>query len=98
MLELFKKKKLSSNDDTKTTVTKVVTSATQNISNDELSFVEDEIEKSFKRPSKYQKTIHEKNKAKLEFRLIDMELLQQLRSLLQSIANILSTKCKFPEK
>ena len=59
-LEYFKKKKLSSNDDIEITVTKVITSANQNISNAELSLVEDEIEKSVKRTSKYQKRIPEK--------------------------------------
>ena len=61
-LEYFKKKKLSSNDDIEITVTKVITSANQNISNVELSLVEDEIEKSVKRTSKYQKRIPEKIK------------------------------------
>ena len=51
-LEYFKKKKLSSSYDTENSVTNVVTSATQNISNAELSPVEDEIENSAKRPSK----------------------------------------------
>ena len=46
-LEYFKKKS-SSNDGTEITVSKVVTSATQNISNAELSLVEDEIEKPVK--------------------------------------------------
>ena len=61
-LEYFKKKKLSSNDDIEITVTKVITFANQNISNAELSLVEDEIEKSVKRTSKYQKRIPEKIK------------------------------------
>ena len=43
-LEYFKKNKLSSSDNTEITVTKVVTSATQIISDAELSLVEDEIE------------------------------------------------------
>ena len=64
-LEYFKKKKFSSNDDTEITVTKVVTSATQNISNAELSFIEYKIEKSVKRPSKHQKTIPKKMKRKV---------------------------------
>ena len=58
-LEYFKKKKLSSSYDTENSVTNVVTSATQNISNAELSPVEDEIENFVKPPSKYEKTIHE---------------------------------------
>ena len=59
-LDYFKKKKFSSNDNIEITVTKVVTSTTQNTSNAELSLFEEEIEKSSKRPSKYQKTIPEK--------------------------------------
>ena len=43
-LEYFKNNKLSSSDNTEITVTKVVASATQIISNAELSLVEDEIE------------------------------------------------------
>ena len=82
-LEYFKKKTLSSNDHTEITVTKVVNSATKNISNNELSLVEDKIEKSIKRPSKYEKTV---------LKLLVLELLQQLRSLFQSIANSPSTQ------
>ena len=98
-LKYFKKKKLSSNDDTEITVTKVTTSATQNISNAELYPVEDEIKKSVKRPSKYQ-NILQKSKEKLEFMLIVLELRQQLRSLLQSILNTLlnSWEIKFKER
>ena len=61
-LDYCKKKKLSSNDDTKITVTKVVTSSTQTISNAELSLVKEEIEKSVKQTSKYLKTIPKKIK------------------------------------
>ena len=50
------------NDDSEITVTEVVASTTQNISNAEFSLVEDEIGNSAKRPSKYQKTIPEKFK------------------------------------
>lgn len=50
------------NDGSEITVTEVVASTTQNISNAEFSLVEDEIENSAKRPSKYQKTIPEKFK------------------------------------
>ena len=52
----FKKKKLSSSYDTENSVTNVVTFATQNISNAELSPVEDEIENSVKRPSRKEST------------------------------------------
>ena len=56
-------------------------------------------QKPVKRPSKYQKAIPEKIKLEMEFMLIVLELLQQLRSLLQSIANTLSTEqLKFLEK
>ena len=61
-LEYFKKRKLSSSYDTENSVTNVVTFATQNISNAELSPGEDEIENFVKPPSKYEKTIHEKIK------------------------------------
>ena len=50
------------NDGSEITVTEVVASTTQNISNAEFSLVEDEIENSAKRPSKSQKTIPEKFK------------------------------------
>ena len=59
-LEYLKKKKYSSNDDTEITATKIAISGTQTISIAELSLVEDEIKKSVKRPSKYQKTVPEK--------------------------------------
>ena len=90
-LKYFKKNKLSSNDDTEITVTKVTTSATQNISKAELYPVDDEIKKSVKRPSNYQKIL-QKSKEKLEFMLIVLELRQQLRSLLQSISNTILTE------
>ena len=62
ILEYFKKRKLSSNVDTEITVNNVVTSTTLNILKVELSLVEDEIGKSVKQPSKYQKRIPEKIK------------------------------------
>ena len=45
---VLQEKKKSSNDDAEVTVSKVVTSTTLNISNAELSLVEDEIEKPVK--------------------------------------------------
>ena len=55
-LEYFKRKDLASKDDT-IQITKIVTSATNNISNTELHLVEDEIKKSVKHLTKYQKEI-----------------------------------------
>ena len=74
--------KHSANGGTEIIVIKVVTSISQNILNAELSLVKDEIEMFVKQPSKYQKAIPENS-----FRTA-----QQLTSLLQTIANTLSTE------
>lgn len=70
-LEYFKNNKLSSSDNTEITVTKVVASATQIISNAELSLVEDEIEVKISENNPLKKS-----KEKLGFMLIVLELLQ----------------------
>ena len=70
-LEYFKNNKLSSSDNTEITVTKVVTSATQIISNAELSLVEDEIEVKISENNPLKKS-----EEKLGFMLIVLELLQ----------------------
>ena len=90
VFEYFKKKKLSSNDDTEITVTKGGTYATQNIPHAELSFADDKIEKSVKRTSKYQKRIPEKIKRQVGIYASSFGTASVLRSLLQVIANILS--------
>ena len=61
-LEYFKQKKTYSKEDSGIVVTKVVNSATSDISNAELSIVEDEIKNSVQRPSTYQKAIPERIK------------------------------------
>jgi len=63
-LQYFKKRELVSNtnNENEVTITNIVTSATEDISNAELTFVEEEIQKSIKRPEKYQKAIPEQIK------------------------------------
>lgn len=83
------------NDDSEITVTEVVASTTQNISNAEFSLVEDEIENSAKWPSKYQKTIPAKIKREVGIYADSFgaaSAIKKFTSLLRSITNTLSTE------
>lgn len=61
-LEYFKRKETPSRDESGITITKVVASSTNAVTNAELTLVENEIEKSCKEPSNYQKEIPKKIK------------------------------------
>ena len=61
-LEYFQQKATCSKDTTEINITKIVSSATKNVTNAELTLVEKEIENSVNRPRKYEKDIPKKIK------------------------------------
>ena len=64
-LHYFKIKDINNEKAEEVTVTKVVSSATKEITNAELRFAANEIDKSHGRPKKYQKEIPEKGKLEI---------------------------------
>ena len=78
-LAYFKKKSESKDDTDGIQITNVLTSVAENVTSVELAYAEEEMQKTYERPKKYQVEIPAKIKV----------LLQQLKSSLLNIRNIL---------
>ena len=88
-LAYFKKKSQSKDETDVIQITNALTSVTENVTSAELAFAEEDMQKTYGCPKKYQVEIPAKIKKKLACMQEILVLLQQLKGLLLNIRNIL---------